>query len=328
MVERGRAAKPPTLSVVVAAHHGRREFLPEAIRSLARQTLSPEAYEVVVVKDFDDDEVDSRLSDVPGRTVTFGSENLGKVLAVGVRASRGEVVSFLDDDDTFEPGKLLRVHEEFRRQPRLGYFHNGLSLMDVYGQPLNGGYPGHTGDTQWMSHAWGFCESCISIRREMIRPWVSRWEEVPKAADSFLDYVSQVSPYARKRTTEPLTCYRVHPQSTSRRTNHARSYLSTARILSSLPSDRARNSALSSLLGRYMSAAIRGRSNDRRAATWAAFQLLAAHSPESFRPDAREVACGSLIPFTPRIAWGIYALMRKGQVDWLPPAEGTPARPE
>ena len=313
----------PSLSVLVTAWR-RQRFLPEALRSLEVQTLPKESFEIVVVRDFEDPSLDRQLARLGARDLRFGSDNLGRTMALGIRACRGDVICFLDDDDRFDPRKLGAVRVEFGEHRDLGYFHNGLSLMNEESEPLAGNDPDLDARARRMSRDWDFCMSCISIRREIVLPLLDRWPEVPKAPDTFLDYVSRVSNYGRRRTLEPLTVYRIHSRSSSQRTNHAPALLSTARILSSLPRSRRRNAAMSSLLGRYMSAAVRGRSADRKSAVWAMAHLLASGTPSEFRPDAREVACGSLIPFSPRAAHRLYALLRKGEVDWLPKA--TPYR--
>ena len=335
---RGEAPTPsvpsPSLSVLVTAWR-RRDFLGEALRSVERQTLPREEFEVVVVRDFEDPSTDRQIASLDACDIRFGSDNLGRTMALGVRACRGEVICFLDDDDRFDPRKLAVVRAEFRRQRDLGYFHNGLSLMDEAGRRLDGEDPVLTSRALAMSRDWDFCMSCISVRRELVLPLLDRWPGVPKAPDSFLDYISRASHYTRRQTLDPLTEYRLHPRSSSRRTNHAPALLSTARILRSFPRSRARDGAISSLLGRYMSEALRGRSSDRGSALWAVLHLVASGAPAEFRPDAREVLCGALIPLSPRAAQRLYAVLRKGDVDWLPEAvspgpspSGAPGNPE
>lgn len=307
------------ISVLVTSRT-RREFLEEAVRSAADQTLAPDEYEIVVVKDFHDAEIDPKLARLGARLVTCESESIGTIMAAGLRACRGEVICFLDDDDVFEPTKLEAVRAEFARDPRLGYLHNGLTLFDEAGRPIGPADP-KPGDRAFaLSQDWGFCSSCISLRPEVLAPALDRWSEVPRSADSFLDYVSRVAPWSRRKVTRPLTRYRLHGQSNSARTNHARSYLATVRILLSLPRSRARDRAVSSLLGRYMSAALRGRSTDRGSALWALRHLVRPGFLAEIRPNGREVLCGSLLPLSPALARRAYSGLRKGQVDWLPPA--------
>ena len=318
--------RSPSLSVLVTAWR-RKRFLAEALRSLERQTLPRDSFEVVVVKDFDDPDIDGQLTRLGARELRFGSDNLGRTMELGVGACRGEVICFLDDDDQFDARKLSVVRTEFRDHPDLGYFHNGLELVDEAGREFGGKYSMARSRALAMSRDWDFCMSCISVRRELVRPLLDRWPEVPKSPDSFLDYMSRASTYARRRTLDPLTQYRVHPHSSSRGTYHAPALLSIARVLRSFPRSPARNAAISSLLGRYMSAALRGRSRDRKSALWAMLHLVTSGAPTEFRPDAREVVCGALIPLSPRIAQWLYGLWRRGEVDWLPAGTFSDASP-
>ena len=48
----------PSITVIVIAHN-RREFLGEALQSIARQTLDRDRYEVLLVKDFHDSSIDA-----------------------------------------------------------------------------------------------------------------------------------------------------------------------------------------------------------------------------------------------------------------------------
>jgi len=309
----------PVLSVLVTAHQ-RRTFLVDAVRSASQQTLPREQYEIVVIKDFEEPEIDRALLRLGARLVRHQSDSMGEIMAEGVRACRGGIISFLDDDDTFEPEKLAVVRREFAHDHDLSYLHNGLVLIDEEGQPTDGRRTRVGMQASAMSADWGFCSSCISIRRTLLDPVIDRWPDVRRSPDSFLDYVSRASRYSRRQTNTPLTKYRVHPASNSMRTNPAKAYLATARILTELPPSRRRRAAMASLLGRYMSAAVRGRSSDRESMVWAMAHLALSAAPAAVRPDAREILFGCVVPFSPALAAGLYSWIRKGRVEWLPPA--------
>jgi GT2 family glycosyltransferase len=111
------AAASVALSVVIPTHQ-RRDSLRRALESLARQTLAPERYEVVVAVDGSTDgtlEMLSQLS-TPFRLVVLAQAACsGRARACnrGIRGSRGEVVLILDDDMQPSPGLLeahLRLH--------------------------------------------------------------------------------------------------------------------------------------------------------------------------------------------------------------------------
>jgi glucosyl-dolichyl phosphate glucuronosyltransferase len=92
------------ISVVVCAHDEKRwgELL-EAIDSLARQTLSP--LEVIVVIDFNPRLLARARNALPRTVVVENVETrgLGGARNSGVRAARGSIVAFLDDDAVASP---------------------------------------------------------------------------------------------------------------------------------------------------------------------------------------------------------------------------------
>lgn len=105
----------PLVSVVIATYR-RTRTLERAIGSLADQTYTE--FEVIVVDDNADEEWNSAVSDIvrgisvkyPDLSVTLITNPVNKGSAetrnVGIRASNGEYVTFLDDDDVYLPEKI------------------------------------------------------------------------------------------------------------------------------------------------------------------------------------------------------------------------------
>lgn len=125
----------PDIAVVVG-DYSRRRFVRSALRSLAAQTLPRERFEVVVTKNWRDPDLDRELAD-SGTTVLFDDEpRIGRWLRHAVDASRAPIVTFLDDDDEFEPERLARIVEVFGRYPDLGFYRNRVSVIDREGRLL------------------------------------------------------------------------------------------------------------------------------------------------------------------------------------------------
>ncbi len=102
--------------------HNRREFLTNAIDSVINQTLDDDKYEIIVILNFQDPGL---LQFSPRVRFIYHTDlTIGEVISLGVRESSGEIISFLDDDDIFLPGKLQKVREVFNKNPKLAYFHN------------------------------------------------------------------------------------------------------------------------------------------------------------------------------------------------------------
>jgi glycosyltransferase involved in cell wall biosynthesis len=106
---------------VVLPVHDRAPVVRRAIDSVLAQTLA--AWELIAVDDGSTDGTAEILAAVrrPGVRVLQSPDNRGANWArnEGVRAARGEIVSFLDSDDAFLPGKLERVVALFDARPDL-----------------------------------------------------------------------------------------------------------------------------------------------------------------------------------------------------------------
>jgi glycosyltransferase involved in cell wall biosynthesis len=109
----------PLISVVVRVRDGAR-FPANAIASVLAQTYRP--LEVIVVDDGSTDEsaaIARAFSDV--RVIGQGPQGVAAARNTGVQASRGELIAFLDADDTWLPGKLVAQARYLSEHPRAGY---------------------------------------------------------------------------------------------------------------------------------------------------------------------------------------------------------------
>ena len=125
----------PEVSVIVG-DFSRRHYLPSALASLGAQTLPRTRYEVVVTKNYLDPELDRTLTEA-GTTVLFDEEpRIGRWLRRAVNASKAPIVTFLDDDDEFEPDRLAHLLAVFDQHPDLGFYRNRVTVIDQDGQPV------------------------------------------------------------------------------------------------------------------------------------------------------------------------------------------------
>ena len=113
----------PFISVIITAHN-RREVLLEAVNSALNQTLPKDEYEIIVVKNFEDERIDKFLEEHNVKNIVTKEEPLGANIVKGVEESRGEVVSFLDDD-LWLSQKSEIVKQVFKDKDVI-YYHNNF----------------------------------------------------------------------------------------------------------------------------------------------------------------------------------------------------------
>lgn len=125
----------PYISVVVIAYD-RRKFIQEAVQSVIEQTLDRTKYEIIVVKNYMDDQVDEFLKRNDVTNVYTDEKLLGAKVSYGIENARGEAISFLEDDDLYLPFKLEDVYEVFRENTNVVYFKDEIietkNVKDTY----------------------------------------------------------------------------------------------------------------------------------------------------------------------------------------------------
>ncbi len=214
----------PLFSVVVIGYR-RPQLIREAIGSVLGQTIRRSAFEMVVVTDFEDEWITRKCLELGGRhSVMDGS--VGAFLAEGVRQSRGTFLCFLDDDDLFHSRKLEILEREFFRIGGIGYFHNYWTPFESDARTRSAPPPlGDIGQQcrimdksprsfaevmrkrQWIT---AFNLSCVSIRRELVTPFLPYLYRINAATDSFFVALGFISSYNVVFSGIPLSCYRVH----------------------------------------------------------------------------------------------------------------------
>ncbi len=124
----------PLISVIVTAYK-RRQYLYNALLSVKAQTLPKDKYEVIVVKDFEDPQVDSLIKEMGWRGVYSDEEYQGRMYLNGLKEADGDIIAFLDDDDTYMPSKLEYVYNVFSQNPDVGYLQHSFIPVGPDGSP-------------------------------------------------------------------------------------------------------------------------------------------------------------------------------------------------
>ncbi len=202
---------PPPITVIIAAY-GRKQFLKEAITSVLYQTLPQSKYEIVVIKNFLDKGIDSYIKKNYIKSVLSNTANNGGFIIDALKKSRGDVICFLDDDDKFTRDKLMRVYNEFSKDPKLVFYHNNYKIINEKSRILtnrnNKERYKHIGRESFVKAA--FNNSSVSISRRLFSNNIKRWNEAKLSIDTLALAFAVKDGGHIKFSNEELTLYRIH----------------------------------------------------------------------------------------------------------------------
>lgn len=213
----------PFISVVITAYN-RRDFLMQAIKSVLNQTLDRDLYDITVIKNFRDREIDDFCKKKKiDMILTKKPMTIGQYLHLGFIKSSGEIVTFLEDDDLFKGTKLRTIYDLFNKNEDLVYYHNAFEVLNYNGKILEAPRPYHpvyvkgTKDLLrlfplLMSVEALNCNSAITLRKRFLKSSIHnltdkrmRW-----MFDSLLFFLSARTDKLMMIDSECLTYYRRH----------------------------------------------------------------------------------------------------------------------
>ena len=132
------------LSIVVATYN-RAPYLLRTLESLARQTLSPGLFEILVVNNNSSDNTPEVVAGFAGshpqlqvRMVTETSQGISYARNCGIASSVGQYIVFIDDDEEANPGFAKSYFCFFENNPGLDAA--GGAVVPVYEAPLPAWY--------------------------------------------------------------------------------------------------------------------------------------------------------------------------------------------
>jgi len=214
----------PEISILIVAHE-RREYLRRAVDS-ARNQLDPGvSFEVVVVTDFDEPWFESLPGPPKIRFIRIGTGRVGELLAEGIANCLGRLIFFLDDDDSFLPGKLRYTYRLFREHPNLVYAHNRYRARTDGGSPVHSpfrrGYrrnlelPG-AGQLERSMRAVAANSmvtnlSCVTVTTSLVKDRLEAIRRIDGSTDYLFFYLAIASRGQVRFDSTPLTNYYIHP---------------------------------------------------------------------------------------------------------------------
>ncbi|MFP3287909.1 MAG: glycosyltransferase, partial [Acidilobus sp.] len=212
---------------------------------LEAQKLPKDKFEVIVVKNFDDKESDDIISRNGWKEVYNDDPYHGRMVLAGLEESRGEVITFLDDDDMYVSNRLEEVYKAFTSFKRLVYFHNSQTIIDDNGNVLERPPPSLPTPKNLVGGSTivvdvdklrvlakrynvsiadlvlkvmvgaDFNNSSVAVRRHVVESHAQLLKRLPASIDNFVFVSSLKAGGLMYFTDERLTLYRVHGENWS-----------------------------------------------------------------------------------------------------------------
>ena len=212
---------------VIIYTYDRRDYIIRALDSVLNQNVPKESYEIIVVKGFLDEEIDKRISSHAEKNLYINEKGHGKKLAAGIRASSGDIIFFLDDDDEFTNDKLEICFRYFKDDNKLIMLHNSISTISESGSILReerGPNNAIIVDTERLDkketssllrYRTNWYSSCMSFRKDALLGALDTLEGVTQSVDPILFFIALSTSGTICNIPDKLTKYRVHRSTTN-----------------------------------------------------------------------------------------------------------------
>lgn len=120
----------PKLSIIITCYN-RREYLSKAIDSAINQDIRREEYEIILIKNFLDEEIDLKCKRLGIKNIVIPG-TIGEYMHRAITEAKGDVISFLDDDDEFVANKVSTVIRLYESK-KFNFLHNDFIEIDQDG---------------------------------------------------------------------------------------------------------------------------------------------------------------------------------------------------
>jgi glycosyltransferase involved in cell wall biosynthesis len=201
-----------TVSVIIPAYNCA-AYIQAAVDSALNQSHVPD--EIIVVDDGSTDGTDRVLAQYEAPVRVIRQVNAGESAArnTGLRAARGDLIAFLDGDDTFTPDSIARRVEILEASPEVGVVYGDMYVMNAAGEPQ-----GRHSDYMPGTKPSGYILPELALRCFILIPAMIRRSALGEQTfDESLhhcpdyDFWRKLAAHCQFRyTDEPVAHYRIH----------------------------------------------------------------------------------------------------------------------
>jgi Glycosyl transferase family 2. len=221
------------IGVIISAYN-RKKYIKYALYSVLSQSLPKELYDIIVIKNYKDEDIDNYITANNVKSIVASNETTyGKRILMALEQVEGRVITFLEDDDLYEKDRLLHIYNAFENQDKFIYFHNNATPINSDGKvidsvkiinnydpyPLRNKLYFRARDTIYKLKPWPpyFMSnpSSQAIDRELLEKWKMILEQLDTFIDPFLFIISLIEDAYVINDPAKLTLIRLHENNDS-----------------------------------------------------------------------------------------------------------------
>lgn len=207
----------PKVSVIIPTY-GRANIVSQAIKSVLTQTYKD--YEIIVVNDGSTDNTPEVIAQFGNEIRIIHQTNKGLSAArnTGIRASQGDYIAFLDDDDLWEPHKLETQIPILESLHKIGLIYSDMlffSGQDLLPGSYNKYYPTPSIQLLWNLFYVNYIPvPTVVVRRECLDE-VGLFDETLTACEDYDLWLRIIAKYPVHFVNDLLARYRLSENSMS-----------------------------------------------------------------------------------------------------------------
>ena len=210
----------PVASILITAFN-RRDFIIKSVQSVLNQTIDRMNYEIIVSKNFKDEQIDLFLLENGCINLFDPVEGIGHRLVSLISIARSDILIFLEDDDLFYESKVEEIFKIFTDQ-EISFINNNYDRIDKSGNLIQFKnrrektikIEEHKDLSKKFIDLYGkkeyFGMSNISIRKKKFIPYTKLLESVNVSPDLFFFIVLNKVNGKIIFYNKILTLYRIH----------------------------------------------------------------------------------------------------------------------